>query len=367
MANDRNRFELALKKGYEFNDDGKWSQALGAFRVALGEFKNEAAVYSGIGDACVGLKQLNRALDCYKLAARLDRTDVSHLLRVADIQERLGLLSEASLTYMAAGEANLRAHDAETAVGNWERAVRLDSNLIGAHKRLAMVFQRQGDRKAAVREYLAIARILDMSGDKVKALQICRAALRLDPHSSDILTAIELIEKGEEAYPEPEDDDELFAEPEEPVIDEEDSIFGAVRQMADLLEKERSNWELGDEVEGEDDPITAALKIAEEDLGTELFREEDEEDVAAGEMIKLERDALISQAMDFQARNDGPRAITSYEKAVGLGLKLPAVYFVLGVLYVENGRPEAAFQALADAASDPRFEPAARHLLSKIN
>ncbi|MDJ0753768.1 MAG: hypothetical protein QNJ45_09640 [Ardenticatenaceae bacterium] len=367
MAKDRQRYLLALKKGQQLNKQKNWKAALAAFRVALSEFNNQPAVYVGIGEACVGLKQLKRAMECYKLAARLDRTNVKHLLNVADIQERMGLLSDAGKTYMAAGEFNLRARDADAAIGNWERAVRLDSNLIGAHKRLAMIFQRQGDRKAAVREYLAIARILDMVGDKEKALQICRAALRLDPQNGDIHTAMELIEKGEEAYPELGDDDDMMFEAEEPAAEEEDSIFGAVRQMADMLEQERSNWQLGHAAENKDNPLELAKRQAEEDLAAELFREEVEEDVAGGEMIKLERDALISQAMDFQARHDGRQAIAAYERALNLGLNLPAAHFMLGVLYAENNQTQAAYRALAIAAKTPVYETAARQLLSQLN
>ena len=48
-----------------------------------------------------------------------------------------------------------------------------------------MAFQRKGNSRGAVREYLAIARILDMQGDSKKALQMCRAAMRLDPDNPD--------------------------------------------------------------------------------------------------------------------------------------------------------------------------------------
>lgn len=369
MANNRTRYEQALRKGRELNQQNRHKEALGAFRVALNEFNNQPAVYVGIGDACIGLKHLSRALECYKLAARLDRSNIAHLLSVADTQERMGQLSEAGQTYLAAGEYSLRAHNSEAAIGHWERAVRLDPNQIGAHKRLAMIFQKQGDRKAAVREYLAIARILDMGADKRKALQICRAALRLDPHNKDVMTAIELIQKGAAAYPEPELESELDFENEAlSSIDKEvDPIFGAVRQMANLLEKERSKWQLDNNVgEEQSGPVESARHQAEEELAAELFREENEEDVAAGEMIKLERDALISQAMDFQARGSIDQAISAYKKAVDLGLKVPAAHFMLGLLYVRSGQKDAAFHALAVAANHPTYQKAARTLLNDL-
>jgi tetratricopeptide (TPR) repeat protein len=103
---------------------------------------------------------LDKALDCFKFAASFSRGDISHLQKVADIQERLGQLSEAARTYTAVGEILLRQREIDDAINHWLRAVGLEPNLLGAHRRLASVFHRRNDTKAAVREYLAIARIL---------------------------------------------------------------------------------------------------------------------------------------------------------------------------------------------------------------
>ena len=354
MAKNRARYNLAVQKGTEFNEGKQWKEAVGAFRVALSEFKTEPEAYAGLGKACSGLKQYPRALDCYKLAARYSRGDAKYMTRVADMQERLGKLSDAGRSYMAAGEYYLRQKDIDSAISNWERAVRLESNLLGAHQRLAMAFQRQGNSRGAVREYLAIARILDMQGDSKKALQMCRAAMRLDPDNPDIITAVKLIQHGVAAYPDPDPEAEAAqAQADEPE-EEEDSIFTAVRQMASVLESEKESWGLQDQNRS-GDPVQAAKTMAQEQLAEELFRDEDEDEDSGGGMIKLERDALIGQGIDFESRGEIERAIQSYEKAIAGGLSLSAAYFTVGMLHMENGDAEAAAGMFEKAIEDERY------------
>ena len=149
MAKDRTLYQRALRYGHASNREERWQEAANAFKIAIREFPGEPEAYGGLGDALFGLRQLEKALDCYKIAARFSNGNYTYLQKVADIQERLGQLSEASRTYMAAGEILLRQRDLDTAIANWQRAVRLNPGLLGAHQRLATVFQRQDDIKAA--------------------------------------------------------------------------------------------------------------------------------------------------------------------------------------------------------------------------
>ncbi|MCA9962416.1 MAG: tetratricopeptide repeat protein, partial [Anaerolineales bacterium] len=238
MAGNRSQYQEALKLGKTYNAQKEWKKAIGVIRIAIREFPTEPDPYDVLGKACTGLKQWDKALECYKLAARYSRGDISYLNKVADMQERLGQLDEAGRTYMAAGELQLRNNDLDGAISNWQRAVRLEPSLLSAHRRLASVFQRRNNAKAAVREYLAIARILEMRGEKQKALQMCRAAMRIDPDNEDILTAMELIRHGEEALREEEEEIEEETAVAEPEPAEEGSLVDTIRQMAAVFEAE---------------------------------------------------------------------------------------------------------------------------------
>ena len=279
----------------------------------------------------------------------------------------MGRLHNAARTYMAIGELHFKNQATEDAIDNWERAIRLDADLLGAHQRLALAFQRQDKRGAAVREYLAIARILNAQGKKDNALKICEAAARLEPDNTDIQTAIELIEKGAAAFdlPEEDEEEEIGIELESQKPDEEHaSVFSAVRQAADHLEAHGAEAKSQTGGLVEKNPAEIGLDLAREDLSEELFREEENEFTQEG-MLKLERDALIGQALHYQDRGDVDQAISYYERALEGGLNLPGAWYMIGTLYLQNDQEVAAFQAFEKAGADSRYSSAVRDVLSQ--
>lgn len=374
MAKDRTLYQRALRYGHASNREERWQEAANAFKIAIREFPGEPEAYGGLGDALFGLRQLEKALDCYKIAARFSNGNYTYLQKVADIQERLGQLSEASRTYMAAGEILLRQRDLDTAIANWQRAVRLNPGLLGAHQRLATVFQRQDDIKAAVREYLAIARILQMRGEEAKALTMCQAALRLDPGNEDVVMAMQLIRRGVEAVEEPEPEPVIVPLPPEPEPEAAalaGSMVEAVRKMADAFESEKQEWELPKVQHPVQDPIEAARRLAQDQLAEEIFREEEDEDLLYGTrdggLSKLERDALVGQGMDFQLRGRVKEAIGCYERAASGGLDVAAIHFTLGMLYLDLKELSPARRALARAAKDAAYQAPIRLVMNEIS
>lgn len=369
MAKDRAKYDKALKAGLAYNAAGQYDKSFNAFRVAISEFPQEPSAYAGLGEACLGLKQLDRALECFKLAARYSQGDISYLKKVADIQERKGQLNEAARTYMAVGELLFKQQDIDEAIGNWQRAIRLDPGLLGAHRRLAMVFQRQNQTRDAVREYLAIARILQMRGENKKAMQMCEAASRLDPDNEDIKTAVALITQGEAGFEaEDEDDEEETAVADTTALSEEelseaDQLTATVRQMAAAFEAERTHQVI--KTNPNESPLDKARRLAQDQLAEEIFRDEDDDDNDDAPLSKLERDAALGQGMDFEQRGQLSDAIASYKKAIDGGLRLPAAYFTIGLLYLQDNQPQEAQKMLALAAKNPSYAEASQLALAR--
>jgi tetratricopeptide (TPR) repeat protein len=373
VAKNQARYQQALQHGFALNKAERWQDSIPAFRAAINEFPQQPLPYVGLGEACFGLKQTDRALDCFKLAARHSGGNVEYLRRVADLQERLGRLTEASQTYLATGEIHFRRRELDDALANWERAIRLNTNLLAAHQRLAVVFQRLNDNKKAVREYLAIARILQMNGQNKKAMQMCVAARRLDPENRDVLVAIKLIQHGDEiirreaAEIEEELAEDQPAQSPEPTA----SLTDAVRQMASILESERPDQQPAKPTTQDVDPIEIARLKAQNELANELFQDDEDEDYIYSPdqttLSKLERDALIGQGIDFQYRGQPDDAIGCYERAINGGLKLPAAFFTLGMLYFDRDRPSEARQALETAAQSPIYQAASKTALQQLN
>lgn len=351
MANNRARYEEALNRGISYNWDQKWPEAIEQFQLALQEAPKEPAPYSGLGEAYLELKQLEKALENFKLAARYSRGDIIHLRQVADVQERLGQLSEAGKTYMAIGEIELDRRRLREAMDNWHRAIRLEPNLLRAHQRLATIYQRQGSIHNAIREYLAIARILSSQGEPEKALQACQLALKLDPRNAEVLTAIELITHGEKF-----DDGDSMVTPQSASV-----ISEVARQMAAALEEKGVAWQPGGQTAEAASPVQDARRMALEQLAEELFGDEDGE--SDGRM--LERASLISRALDFHTRGLAHEAIGAYEQAIAAGVNSPAVHFNLGLLYQDKLRFEDAIREFEISVKDHGYRLASHFALGE--
>lgn len=352
MPANRARYEEALSRGHSYSWDQRWEEAIIKFEEAVAEFPQEPAPYAGIGMAAFELGNLDDALKNYKLAARYSKGDVIYLRQVADVQERLGQLTEAGQTYMAMGELHLRRSEMDRAVDNWHRATRVAPGLLGAHQRLARYYTQQGQVRPAIREYLAIARLFQARGDDEKALQTCRAALKLDPRNADILTAIELIQHGEEIYDEKEEASvmDLFTS---------DGLDAALEEAVGELD-----WQATEEV---DSPVQDARRVALEQLARELFVETGTDVEAPGVDGdgRPERDALISQALDHQTRGEINEAISAYERAVRAGVDSTAAHFNLGLLYQDKLRFEDAIREFQISVQDHEFRLASHFALGE--
>jgi tetratricopeptide (TPR) repeat protein len=359
VAKNRARYDEALNRGHVHCWDQQWEEAIVAFQLAIDELPGEPAPYAGLGMAHFELEQLKESLANYKQAARLSKGDIIYLRHVADVQERLGLLNEAGQTYMAIGEVQLRRRMLDEAMDNWHRAVRLEPNLLGGHQRLATVYKRQGNTRAAIREYLAIARIFHQQGARDKALQTCHAALELDQRNPDVLTAIELIQHGEEGFLDDEVDGETVADGDK---------LQTVQRIATAFKQDTNGWR-EEGVEQDGGPVASTRQLAMEQLAADLFEEGEDTDEALEMAMtgssKLERDALISQALDFQTRNQIDEAIDCYERAMQGGNTSSAVRFNLALLYQDKLRFDDAMREYHQVVRDPDYRLACHFALGE--
>ncbi|MFZ0548206.1 MAG: tetratricopeptide repeat protein [Candidatus Promineifilaceae bacterium] len=331
MAKNRALFEEALGRGHSFSWDQNWPDAIEAFQIAIQVVDNEPAPYAGLGMAYFELNELYKALENYKLAAHYSNGDIIYLKQVAEVQEKLNQTKDASQTYMSMGEILLRQKRIDEAVVNWMRAVRFDPDLIPAHQRLGAIYQRQGQTQNAIHEYLVVAHIFQQKGDLKQALETCQASLKLDPRNAEVLTAIELLQQGEEISVEAGDEN------------------AAPVSISELQEDEP-------EQSGEiSSPVQDAQRMALEQLAEELFEEEEESPIRQQGMSKLERDALISQALDYQTRGLINEAISTYEQVIKGGVTSTAAHFNLGLLYQDKLRFEDAIREFQIAVQDNEY------------
>lgn len=334
MAGNRQRYQEAMRQGAQFAWDNRWREAIDLLEVARSEFPDDPVPYARIGQAYFELDELDQALRYYQQAARLNPNDVVALGRIADVLERLGRLEEAARTYMAVAEAYLRIRDADRAISHWERATRLCPGLLGAHQRLALIYQQRVRLQDAVREHLAIARIFQRTGDVRQAALACRAALEMDPDNPDVLTAVALLRQGS-------------------TIEDRQPVAPPVTLPTG---RSTSDWDGGPDkgASGSGSPVEEARQIALADLAG-IFFEEEEAGVRAP-LIKADRDALISRAIELQTRGEIDGAISVYQQAIAGGVNQAAVHFNLGLLYQQRLRLDQAIAELSNSIRDPEYE-----------
>lgn len=330
MAKNRALYEDALGRGHSYSWDQNWSEAIEAFKSAIQVVDDEPAPYAGLGMAHFEMNNLVKALENYKMAAHYSKGDIIYLKQVAEVQEKLNQTKDASQTYLSMGEILLRQKKVEEAVVNWMRAVRLDPELIPAHQRLGAIYQRQGQTQNAIREFLLVAHIFQKRGEIQQAIETCQGALKLDPRNAEILTALELLQQGEEITVDVSDE-------KPPPISTAEGEEGEAELVADISS-----------------PVQDAQRMALEQLAEELFEEEEESPARQG-MRKLERDALISQALDYQTRGMINEAISIYERVIKGGVSSSAAHFNLGLLYQDKLRFEDAIREFQIAVQDSEY------------
>ncbi|MBN1315108.1 MAG: tetratricopeptide repeat protein [Anaerolineales bacterium] len=368
MAGDRQRFQDAMRTGAQHAWDNDWSSAIVQFETARTEFPEEPAPYSHLGQAYFNLSQYEQALKNYQQSVRLDPTNISDLSRIADILERMGSLNQAAKTYMAVAEAHIKRHESEPAIDNWERASRLDPNLVSARQRLALVYYRQGRVRDSIREHLALARIHQSKGNVREAARVCKAALELDPGNNDVLAAVDLLRRGV-AVREP---TTSVNSPSAVNLKKTGASFArAVKAAVGAIEQDSVlGWsELDQELEEEEEEeiseslIQSASQAAVAYLAEIIFGEDNGSELKS--LSKQDRNALVSNGISFQTHGEIDLAIEAYEKAIKGGVNAPAANFNLGTLYQEQNQLDRAIECFQKSLIDPEFNLASHFTLGE--
>jgi len=314
MTESTQRYKFALEIGEEAVRLGKWQQALTCFQTALTGLPREPRVFSGLGDTHAALDDQARALACYKEAARLDANTPGYVDKVAAIQESLGLIAEAAGSWLVAGDIYWTHQEYETAEAHWEAAIQLQGDLLAAYERLAMAAKQRGDAQAAARHYLALAENLRQKDRCLMALHVCYTALAEFPDPPTVWSATE-------------------------------EAWRCVATRDRRNQPSETRIETGD-------LLNAGAEFAQWQLTAVIHQSM----LSIGDRTNPEAYIHLRQAILNEGRGRAGAAIASYEKAIATGVTLPAIFFVLGLLYRLVGRRQDERAALLLASRHPFFE-----------
>jgi len=368
VARNRKVFEEAMRAGTNAAWDRNWNQAIANYQRALAEFPDDVGALTGLGLACAGAGQLEAALESYQRASKLAPDDPVLYERIGKMRERLGRGTEAAEAYLSSARHYLSQQRATTtAVGpnlaleRWKDAVRAYPDCLQAHAGLLRYYQRQGQAREAVGECLALARIYNSRGQNDYAVQACQHALKLAPHDSRVLAALNDLRYGEQDFETLPGSAEALSratalEPKAEVAREEADLLAAIEEPIGPAALDFPVTREAEFAEERGGPIEITRQKALTDLAESFFEEEvaAPSDVAP-RLSKAETDALIGRAIDFQTRGKVEEAIDAYEKVIEAGVEQLAVHFNLGLLYQETLRFDAAVPHFERAISHPEY------------
>jgi len=186
-----------MNEGHSAAWDQEWSKAAAAYRKALQEMPDQPKALNSLGLALFQQGDFDEALQIYKRVAQITPNDPIPMEKLAQLLERTGRLKEAINAASRAAELFLNQRDVDKAIENWVRVTSLDPDHVMAHSRLALVHERLGHRPQAVTEYIAVASLVQRTGNMQKTAELVNKAMQLMPDSAEVQQAQTLLRAGQ--------------------------------------------------------------------------------------------------------------------------------------------------------------------------
>ncbi len=362
MSGDQQKYQDAMNQGHSAAWDQDWQTASTYYRMAISEFPENLNALTSLALALFELQKYPEALNFYLRAAQLSPTDPIPLQKVAEIQERLGDLGNASKTYIDVAELFARNRDVEKAIHSWSHVVAINPENMTAHTRLALVYERLGRTPLAILEFISIASLLQSQGSIQKAIQTIKHALDVDPNNKEATLALAILETGK-----------LLPRPSRPHGGTGPLMMSQVRQA--------DSPKSGDVDRPRLDPIQDAKQKALTLLAELLFEQEEAQgtqQVSQGfspivkgtssyDQPQYDQAKIIlhlSQAIDMQSHGQEKNAIPELENAMEAGLDSSAAYFLLGFLQSKTDQLDYAVINITKSVQHELFNLGARLLLA---
>ncbi len=330
MAGDRAVYEQAMNAGHSAAWDQEWDKAIMAYARAIQEFPEDPSAHNSLGLVLLQAGRYEDSLKVYSRAIQLAPDDPVPLEKSADVLERLGRLQEAAQRYVSVADIYMAERDMDKAIGNWERATRLTPGMLKIHYLLAQAYERTGQKRSAVREYLTLAFNFQRGGDKQRALQAAERAKRLEPTSPQVLNSIQAIQS-----------DALMMIPDI----EPDTQPAARAQDFSAMEEELTA--------GDSNPKGPLGETVDKALAVLA------EYVLSGDLSAAS--AQVIQGIELQKIGEYASAAESFEKAETAGLRNGAMYLCMGAVYVELQRWADAQKYLERVKEETDYRAGAAH------
>ncbi len=335
MARNREIFDQSMNAGHSAAWDQDWNKAIVQYARAIQEIPDDPGAHNSLGLALLQAKRYDDALKIYNRAHQLAPDDPIPLEKSADVLERLGRLKEAAQQYVTVADVYLVQRDLDKAIGNWERATRLTPGLMQIHFRLAQSYERTGQRKNAIREYLTLAFNFKANNDTAKALQAVERALRLDPSNPQALNTKQALETGSTVV--------VPKEFEQREAEQRTEGFDVTKDKRDTVGDSNPEGPLGEATQ------KALSDLAESVLDADLTT----------------ATTYIIQAIELHKIAEYDQALDLFHLGRSSGVDASAIAMVTGYIYLNKEDWENAISTLTKAQENGQYKAGAAHGLGQ--
>lgn len=354
-------FRKAMNQGHSAAWENRWQEAAKHYSRALEEYPENPPALNSLALAQLELGNLDQALELYRRAARLSAEDPLPVEKIAQIYKQTGRTEQAVQASLRAAELYLSVRDADKAINNWTRAIRLQPDNVDARARLALVYEKLGRSRQAINEYIAVAALQQQAGLLKEAEQTCEHALMLNPKSKEAKEALDTLRSFRTL----------------PAPTRQTSQTGPLKLPAGQAQK-TPTAQPTPAMDDSPDPIEEASQKALQTLAGMLFElgtGESQKRTTTGlrSIARVVADGLMSrgfderaivkhlnEAIESQSRHENAEAAEALHQAVDAGLDHPAAHYYLGHLLTELGRQESAHRSFQRAVKHQDYGLGAR-------
>ncbi|HSI06372.1 MAG TPA: tetratricopeptide repeat protein, partial [Myxococcota bacterium] len=136
--------------------------------------------------------QIDKAIREYQRLVEEDPKDVRTLLKIGDLQTRIGSNSEATTTYGLVAQFYSEQGFFLKAVAVYKQILKLDPNLIETNLKLADLYHQLGLMSDAANQYRQISQLYEQSGRVEDSIKVLQRMVELDPEN--VASRIKLAE-----------------------------------------------------------------------------------------------------------------------------------------------------------------------------
>jgi len=357
-------FQKAMNEGHSAAWDQEWAKAANAYRAALQEMPDNPKALNSLGLALFQQGEFEEALQIYKGVAQIAPQDPLPMEKLAQLLERTGHLKEAIDAAFKAAELFLNQRDVDKAIENWVRVTSLDPEHVLSHSRLALAHERLGHKQQAVAEYIAVASLIQRTGNMEKTAELVTKALQIMPESAEAKQAQTLLRSGQ-----------LLPKPLRPKGGTGPIAMAQVKQLDQP--KKQTDSGLDPIAEARQKALTRLAEIlfdyTTDDGGSTQARRGLQALMRGTGQLNLQQNEQgkvvlhLGQAIDWQSKGKDLQAAEELDNALEAGFNHPALYFNLGLLRSTGDRLESSLRHLVHAVKHNDFNLAARLLMGQIN